>query len=66
MIIKISGKKIIKTYNLAAPQGVRGRNADLKLVKHVLNWQPRVNLEEGLAKTYEWIKKQVNKDQLSY
>jgi GDP-D-mannose 3',5'-epimerase len=66
MIIKISGKKIIKTYNLAAPQGVRGRNADLKLVKHVLNWQPRVNLEEGLAKTYEWIKEQVNKDQLSY
>jgi GDP-D-mannose 3',5'-epimerase len=60
MIIKISGKKITKKYNLAAPQGVRGRNADLTLVKQVLNWQPRVTLEEGLAKTYEWIREQVN------
>jgi GDP-D-mannose 3',5'-epimerase len=60
MIIKTSGKKITKKYNLAAPQGVRGRNADLTLVKQVLNWQPHVTLEEGLAKTYEWIREQVN------
>ena len=32
MVIKISGKKITKTYDLSAPQGV-GRNADLTLVK---------------------------------
>jgi GDP-D-mannose 3',5'-epimerase len=60
MIIKTSGKKITKKYNLAAPQGVRGRNADLTLVKQVLNWQPHVTLEEGLAKTYKWIREQVN------
>lgn len=59
MVIKISGKKITKTYNLSAPQGVRGRNADLTLVNKVLNWQPKVSLEEGLAKTYEWIEKQL-------
>jgi GDP-D-mannose 3', 5'-epimerase len=56
MVIKISGKKISRTHNLSAPQGVRGRNADLTLVKKVLNWQPQVSLEEGLAKTYTWIK----------
>jgi GDP-D-mannose 3',5'-epimerase len=61
MIIKISGKKITKKYNLTAPQGVRGRNADLTLVKQVLNWQPHVTLEEGLAKTYAWIREKVNK-----
>ena len=33
MIIKISGKTIKKNYDLKAPQGVRGRNADLTLVK---------------------------------
>jgi GDP-D-mannose 3',5'-epimerase len=59
MVIKISGKKISKNYNLNAPQGVRGRNADLTLVKKVLNWQPEVSLEEGLAKTYNWIKLQL-------
>ncbi len=60
IIIKISGKKINKKYNPTAPQGVRGRNADLTLVKKVLNWQPQITLEEGLAKTYKWIEKQVS------
>jgi nucleoside-diphosphate-sugar epimerase len=60
IIIKISGKKIKKIYNLSAPQGVRGRNADLTLVKKVLGWQPEISLEEGLEKTYRWIEHQVN------
>jgi GDP-D-mannose 3', 5'-epimerase len=59
IIIKISGKKIDKIYDLNAPQGVRGRNADLNLVKKTLNWQPQVTLEEGLEKTYNWIKNQL-------
>jgi GDP-D-mannose 3',5'-epimerase len=59
MIIQISGKKITKTYNLTAAQGVRGRNANLTLVKKVLSWQPQITLEDGLSKTYNWIKEQV-------
>jgi GDP-D-mannose 3',5'-epimerase len=62
IIIEASGKKITRTYNPTAPQGVRGRNADLTLVKKVLKWQPQVTLEQGLAKTYKWIEEQVNKD----
>jgi GDP-D-mannose 3', 5'-epimerase len=62
IIIKISGKQIKKTYDLAAPQGVRGRNANLSLVKRTLNWEPRVTLEEGLAKTYNWILEQLKVD----
>jgi GDP-D-mannose 3',5'-epimerase len=52
--IKISGKKIETKHDLSKPQGVRGRNADLTLVKKVLNWEPRVSLEEGMKRTYEW------------
>ena len=59
MIIDISGKKIEKTYNLNAPQGVRGRNADLTLMKKILKWEPQVTLEEGMTKTYQWIKEQL-------
>lgn len=60
IIIQISGKKIEKTYEISAPQGVRGRNADLTLTKHVLDWEPHVTIEKGLEKTYTWIKKQLN------
>ena len=58
MIIKISGKNLTKEYDLTAPQGVRGRNADISLARKVLGWEPRVSLEEGLDKTYRWIEMQ--------
>ena len=62
IIIKISGKKIAKKYNLSAPQGVRGRNADLTLVKKVLNWEPKIPLEDGLKGTYQWIENRLKKN----
>lgn len=62
MITKISGKKITKKYDLTAPQGVRGRNADVSLARKTLGWEPRVSLEEGLAKTYKWIEQQCRQD----
>jgi len=62
MIIKISGKNITKEYDLTAPQGVRGRNADISLARKVLGWQPKISLEEGLTKTYRWIETKCNKD----
>ena len=65
MIIKISGKNITKTYDLSAPQGVRGRNADITLARKILGWEPEVSLEEGLARTYEWIEEQCAIDKLA-
>lgn len=56
IIIGISGKKIGLRHDLTKPEGVKGRNADLTLVKAVLGWEPKVSLDEGLAKTYEWAK----------
>ena len=61
IIAKISGKSIEKQYDLSAPQGVRGRNAELSLVKKVLGWEPQVDLEEGLAKTYQWVEMMIKK-----
>jgi nucleoside-diphosphate-sugar epimerase len=62
IIIKISGKSVKKKYNTSAPQGVRGRNADLTLAKKVLGWEPKVSLEAGLTRTYEWIEMTCRKD----
>jgi len=58
IIIKISGKNLTIEHDPTKPQGVRGRNADITLVKKVLGWEPRVSLEEGLTRTYKWIEMQ--------
>lgn len=55
IIAKIAGKKITKKHDLSKPQGVRGRNADITLIKNILNWEPQITLEEGLERTYKWI-----------
>jgi hypothetical protein len=36
MVAKIAGKRIRKRYDTTKPEGVRGRNADLTLMKRVL------------------------------
>lgn len=55
MIIRLSGKEIVKSYDLTKPQGVRGRNADLTLVEKLIKWKPSIPLEVGLERTYRWI-----------
>jgi GDP-D-mannose 3',5'-epimerase len=59
MVCTIAGKRLRKRYDRTKPQGVRGRNADLTLMKKTLGWKPRVSLEEGLEKTYRWIERQL-------
>lgn len=63
MVANIAGKRIGKRYDLTKPQGVRGRNSDNTLLQQVLNWEPRISLEEGLRRTYEWIALQVTENQ---
>jgi nucleoside-diphosphate-sugar epimerase len=59
LITELSGKKIKRTYNPFAWQGVRGRNSDNTLLKNLLHWEPHHTLEMGLDITYKWIKQQV-------
>jgi len=64
IITEISGKNIAKEYDLSAPQGVRGRNADITLARKIIGWEPKVSLEEGIAMTYKWIEEQCVRDKL--
>ena len=48
----------IEKKHIEGPQGVRGRNSDNDLLREVLGWEPQISLEEGLARTYQWIEAQ--------
>ena len=58
MIAAIGGATIEKVH-VPGPQGVRGRNSDNTRLREVLGWEPRITLEDGLKRTYEWIERQV-------
>ena len=58
IISSIAGISIEKNH-IDGPIGVRGRNSDNTKLRKVLGWEPRISLEAGLKKTYEWIEKQV-------
>lgn len=56
---KISGVTVERSYNVDAPQGVRGRNSDNELFHSVYGWEPSISLYDGLEKTYSWIYDQI-------
>lgn len=51
----------IRIKHIDGPMGVRGRNSDNSKLRDILKWEPTIDLEEGLAKTYEWIEGEVAK-----
>jgi len=61
IIAEIAGIKIVKKH-IPGPQGVRGRNSDNARLRQVLEWEPRISLEDGLARTYTWIEDQVRRE----
>lgn len=62
MIMKFEDKNLpIK--HIPGPEGVRGRNSDNDKINELLGWAPPQNLEEGLRKTYFWIKERMAADE---
>jgi GDP-D-mannose 3',5'-epimerase len=59
LVARIAGKTIRKRHQMNAPQGVRGRNSDNSRLRAVLGWEPRISLETGLARTYRWIRSEL-------
>jgi nucleoside-diphosphate-sugar epimerase len=64
MVIEISGKKLSVTH-VPGPMGVRGRRSDNRLIKEKLGWEPSTKLRDGLENTYEWISRQVFRNEAS-
>jgi GDP-D-mannose 3',5'-epimerase len=55
IVEEIAEIKLERRYNLAAPQGINGRNSDNTLIQQRLGWEPTIRLREGMRQTYAWI-----------
>ncbi|UDY23604.1 NAD-dependent epimerase/dehydratase family protein [Nocardioides sp. Kera G14] len=60
---EIAGITCERTYQLDAPQGVRGRNSDNTEILRAFDWEPSTPLIEGMARTYAWIFDKVKRAQ---
>ena len=60
-IDNLDGQEFFNKYGHKCPLGVNGRNSDNNLYKEKLNWVVSRPLREGIEKTYEWIKQQIEK-----
>eukprot|EP01121_Diplochlamys_sp_Union-15-3_P016993 TRINITY_DN58_c0_g1_i1.p1 TRINITY_DN58_c0_g1~~TRINITY_DN58_c0_g1_i1.p1 ORF type:complete len:346 (-),score=65.31 TRINITY_DN58_c0_g1_i1:56-1093(-) len=54
--------KDIPIKHIPGPEGVRGRNSDNTLIKKVLGWAPSITLADGLKRTFNWIKTQIDEE----
>jgi len=59
IVEEIAGIKLVRHYDLNAPKGVNGRNSDNTKIVDYLGWEPSIRLKDGIAKTYEWIEKEM-------
>lgn len=61
LAISYESKKITVKH-IPGPEGVRGRNSNNDLIKKVLGWAPSITLKDGLKRTYDWIKAEIEKE----
>jgi nucleoside-diphosphate-sugar epimerase len=59
-VSKVAGIPVKRQHKLDAPLGVRGRNSNNDVIRKELGWDYSMTLEEGISKTYAWIKEQVD------
>lgn len=52
---QVTGMKINTLHKPAREGDVRGIVLDVSRIRTALGWQPRINLEEGLKHTWEWL-----------
>jgi GDP-D-mannose 3',5'-epimerase len=61
-IVELSGKNMEIKYDPSKPMGPSSRTAVVTKARTLLGWQPTVNLEEGLRRTYAWLEKRLQNE----
>jgi nucleoside-diphosphate-sugar epimerase len=58
-VVELSGKNMEIKYDTSKPVGPTSRTADITKAKTLLNWHPKISLNEGLKRTYTWVEKRL-------
>jgi dTDP-glucose 4,6-dehydratase len=58
-IIELTGSKSTIVYKPLPEDDPQVRQPDITKAKKILNWEPKVNLEEGLLKTIDYFREKV-------
>jgi Nucleoside-diphosphate-sugar epimerases len=56
LLTKISGQEIEAIYDPPRSGDIRDSQADISLARQVLGYEPKVQFEEGLRRTWEWYR----------
>lgn len=60
--LSFDNKTHLPIKHIEGPMGVRGRNSNNVLILKELGWEPTTKIEDGLRKTYNWIKEQIENE----
>jgi len=60
-LVELSGKKVEPVHGAAKAGEQRRSVIDPALAKRELGWEPRVSLDDGLRRTYEWFRDRFRK-----
>jgi UDP-glucose 4-epimerase len=58
MILENVGYKPGLKFDKSKPEGPFSRALDISLARKLLGWEPKVDLDEGLRETLNWLKNQ--------
>ena len=64
LIIQASGKQLSVEQDLSKPTIKTSLSLDCSLAMEELGWSPKVSILEGISKTLEWWKSNINRDSL--
>ena len=59
IILEIVGYKSRVVFDKTKPEGPFSRALDISLAKRLLDWEPKIDIREGLERTIEWMRHEV-------
>ena len=63
-IVSISGRNLNLVFEKTRPAGLISRTADISRARALLGWEPEISLDDGLKRTFDWIRKKLGDGQV--